>query len=366
MRKVLLMNQQGVPYETSPARYQLVHELKRKGYETYIFNAGKILRDENRKDIDHFIDTMNMSKREMRKRIMKIMPQYIIAMTDDDIRILFPLLFVMKKTFFIYYNLEIYTPEREQRRNRIKSALWHPLAWRTGYLCNKTKEIIFVNKCKLFTIQDNLRKRISRKYFIYHPDTLLIPNSYVYNEEDYIGSGKCGVVYSGVLARFRIEPLMNKLQNMSDFPLVFSGKCDAWSRNQFRILHAIHPDMKLIEQSLPPQKHLEFIKQYAVGLVWYDHAEDENEEYIGMASGKLFRHLSIGQPVIVSESPGLAEMVSKYKMGIVINDISKLAGAYEKIMDNYSQYQSNIRRIYPQKFDFAQNIKLFLERMEQM
>ena len=26
------MNQQGVPYETSPARYQLVHELKRKGY----------------------------------------------------------------------------------------------------------------------------------------------------------------------------------------------------------------------------------------------------------------------------------------------------------------------------------------------
>lgn len=366
MKKVLLLNQQGVPYQTSPARYQLVHELKRKGYETYIFNAGKILRDEIWKDIDHYINTLNMSEREMRKKIMKIMPQYIIAATDDDVKILFPLLFVMKNTFFIYYNLEIYTPERERRRNRIQSALWHPLAWRTGYLCNKAEEIIYVKKCRLFTIQDPLRRRISRKYLIYHPDTLLIPNSYVYNEGDRIGSGKRGVVYSGVLVRFRIEPLINKLQNMPDFPLVFSGKCDAWSRNQFKILHAMHPDMKLREQSLSPQKHLEFIKQFAVGLVWYDHSEDENEENIGMASGKLFRHLSIGQPVIVSASPGLAEIISKYKMGIVIKDISELAWAYGEIMDHYSQYQSNIELIYKKRFDFHQNIKSFLKKMEEM
>lgn len=34
MKKVVLMCQQGVPFETSPARYQLVYELKQKGYES--------------------------------------------------------------------------------------------------------------------------------------------------------------------------------------------------------------------------------------------------------------------------------------------------------------------------------------------
>jgi len=359
------MNQQGVPYETSPARYQLVHELKRKGYETYVFNQGKILHDENWKDIDHFINTANMSKRQIRKKIIGIMPQYIIATTDDDIKILFPLLPVMEM-FLIYYNLEIYTPEREQRRNGNKSSLWYPLLWRTAYLWNKTQEVIFIKKCRFFTIQDSLRRRISKKYFIYHPDTLLIPNSYVYNERDRVKNESCGVVYSGALVRFRMEPLMRKLHGLPDFPIVFSGKCDAWFRNQFKILHAAHPAMKLKEQSLPPKKHLEFIKQYAVGLVWYDHSKDENEENIGMASGKLFRHISVGQPVIVSATPGLAKIVCKYKLGIVINDISELTDAYREIMADYSQYQDNIRHVYKSKFDYNQNIKPFLEKMEEM
>ena len=132
-----------------------------------------------------------------------------------------------------------------------------------------------------------------------------------------------------------------------------------------KILHSINPGVIFKEQSLSPQKHLEFLKQFAVGFVWYDHSEDENEENIGMASGKLFRHLSIGQPVIVSASPGLAKIVSEYKIGIVIKDISELAKAYEKIMSNYSQYQDNVRQIYKKKFDYAQNIKKFLKKMEE-
>ena len=364
MKKVLLMNQQGVPYEVSPARYQLVHELKREGYKTYVFNLGKILHDKNWKDIDCFINTMNISKREIRKKIMEIMPEYLIATTDDDVRVIFPLLAVMKTTF-IYYNLEIYTPEREQRRYENKSAFWYSLSWRMGYLKNKIKEVIFTKKCKFFIIQDSLRKRISKKYFIYHSNTLLLPNSYVYNEADCVRSECRGVVYSGNLTRDRIESMIKKLYSIPNFSIVFSGRSDMWFRNQFKILHSINPGVIFKEQSLSPQKHLEFLKQFAVGFVWYDHSEDENEENIGMASGKLFRHLSIGQPVIVSASPGLAKIVSEYKIGIVIKDISELAKAYEKIMSNYSQYQDNVRQIYKKKFDYAQNIKKFLKKMEE-
>lgn len=366
MKKVILMNQQGVPYETSPARYQLVHELKRKGYETYVFNLGRILHDENWKDIDHYTNTLNMSSKTIRKKMLEIMPEYVIATTNEDIKIIFPLLLMMKRTSFIYYNLEIYTPQREQRRHRNRQNILYPLQWRLGYIYNKAQEILFTKKCKLFTIQDTLRKRISKKYFICHPDTLLIPNSYIYSPKDWISSDCLGIVYSGILTRFRTEPLMGKLQSMSNFPIVFSGKSDEWSRKQFKALRSTHPDIELREQSLPLQKHLDFLKQYAVGFVWYDHSEDENEEYIGMASGKLFRHLSIGQPVIVSSTPGLAEMVNRYRVGIVINDISELAKAYEKIMSNYAEYQDNIKRIYKKRFDYANNIKIMLAKMEEM
>lgn len=363
-KKVVLMCQQGVPYETSPARYQLVHELKKRGYKIYVFNLGKIIFQENRDDIDYFVNTKSLSQIEIGKKIKNIMPDYLIASTDDDVRIIFPFLREMKSTSFIYYNLEIFTPKREMGRHRNKR--FYPIIWRKEYLINKTKEIIFTRRCRLFTIQDSLREKISEKYLIGHPNTMLIPNSYIYDKNNCIGNDRCGVIYSGILTRFRMEPLMSELRNMPDFPIVFSGKSDEWSRKEFERLHSMHPGVELHEQSLSPDQHLEYIKQYAVGLVWYDRSEDDNEQYIGLASGKLFRHLSIEQPVIVSKCPGVAKVVSKYKLGIVINSMSEVAEAYQKIMDNYHDYQNNIRRVYRNKFDYAKNIQPFLSEMEKM
>lgn len=364
MEKVLLMCLQGVPYETSPARYQLVQELKKHEYETYVFNLGRIKYGENRRNIDHFVNTLKLSKKEIRHKIKNIMPEYIIVSTDDDIRILFPLLPVLKNTILIYYNLEIFTQQREQGKHGNKDGRFYPIAWRSGYVWNKAKEILFTKKCKFFVIQDGLRKSISSKYLISHKNTILIPNSYVYDSNECVGAEAAGVVYSGILTRFRMEPLIGKLQNMPNFSLTFSGISDAWSREQFQILQITHPDIEFYEQSLSPEDHLAFIKQYAVGFVWYDHSQDENEEYIGLASGKFFRHLSIAQPVIVSSSPGIESIVKKYKLGIVIDDISQLKGAYDEIMKKYAYYQNNIKRVYAKKFDFSKNINSFLKEME--
>lgn len=366
LKKVLLLCQQGVPYETSPARYQLVQELKRKGYIIYVFNSANILYHEIRNDIDYFTNTRKMSQKEIRKKIKNIKPDYIIAFTDDDTRILFSLLWTMKKTCFIYFNLEIYTPEREQRRKKNKNKFFYPILWRLAFLSNKLKEIVFTKKCKVFIIQDNLRRKTSARYFIHHPNTLLIPNSYIYNSEDFVKEVGCGIVYSGILTKLRLEPLMEELKLLPNLPLVLSGKSDDWFRKQYKALHINHPDIDMYEQSLSPQNHLEFLKQYAIGLVWYSPASDANENDIGLSSGKLFRHLSIGQPVIVSPCPGLSSVVEKYKLGVVINNISELSDAYAKIMNDYSQYLQNIKRIYINKFDYSKIIQPFLREMEKM
>lgn len=174
------------------------------------------------------------------------------------------------------------------------------------------------------------------------------------------------MVYSGILTRFRMEPLVKQLQNLPDLALAFLGKSDQWSREQFAKLQSVNPNIELYEQSLPAKEHLELLKKYAVGVVWYDHSKDENEENIGLSSGKLFRHLSIGQPVIVSDSPGLSKIVRKYKLGIVISSMSELPNAYEDIMGNYSQYQNNIRSIYKIRFDYEKRIRPLLNEMEDL
>lgn len=78
LKKVLLLCQQGVPYETSPARYQLVQELKRKGYIIYVFNSANILYHEIRNDIDYFTNTRKMSQKEIRKKIKNIKPDLML------------------------------------------------------------------------------------------------------------------------------------------------------------------------------------------------------------------------------------------------------------------------------------------------
>jgi len=359
------MCQQGVPFETSPARYQLVYELKQKGYEIYVFNLGNIAYQENRKDIDYFFNTLRISNKRIREKIKKLEPDFIIAFTDEDIRVLFPLIWLMKKVSFIYFNLEIYTPERELNRQKKENIFWFQVKWRGIFLYNKIMEYIFTKKCKMFIIQDKLREKTAEKYWIKHCNTLLIPNSYIYEKENIIEHDCYGIIYSGILTRLRLEPMIKELQMLFNVPLIFSGKSDEWFRIQYNVLHTKHPDMELFEQSLSPKEHLEFLKKFAVGLVWYSLTNDENENNIGLASGKLFRHLSIGQPVIVSASSGLKSIVNRYKLGVVINHISELSEAYAKIMKNYSKYQKNILYIYKNKFDYAENIQCFLQKMNE-
>ena len=111
---MLLCQQQGCPIELSPARYQLIHEMNKKGYEIYVFVAGTIPNKRIKREIHHIINTANLSTKDIRNKIKNITPEYVIAFTYEDTIILYPLPYIMNKTAFIYYNLEIYTPSMEQ------------------------------------------------------------------------------------------------------------------------------------------------------------------------------------------------------------------------------------------------------------
>lgn len=85
---------------------------------------------------------------------------------------------------------------------------------------------------------------------------------------------------------------------------------------------------------------------------------------MGLASGKMFRYLSLGKPVIAVNCHGLAHEIRKYQLGVVIDDISQLDKAYKKIMEHYTFYQENVIKTYKGRYDFNKAVKPFLDCIE--
>jgi len=361
---LLLCQQAGCLIELSPARYQLIQELKLCGYAVYVFFQGTISDKKIRSEIYRAVNTRNLSVRDIRNEILKILPDCVIAFTYEDTSIIYSLPFKLRKTSFIYYNLEIYTPIMEQ--NVQTEGSFYKIRCLIMYALNKIKEIIFIKQCKLFVIQDSLRKRTAAKYWLWHSNTMLIPNTYVFQNENRVKNGCQGIIYSGGLTKVQVESLIKGLFVLSDLPITFSGWSDDWFRAQYKKLRKTHSGVKLCNVILSPEKFTDFLKEYAVGLIWYSITKDENINNIGMSSGKFFRHLSLGQPVIVNDCPGISKVVNKYKLGVVVQDASEIKEAYERIMEKYSEYQKNIIEVYKTKFDYAKRIRPFLKQLKEI
>lgn len=367
MKKAVLMSLETSSIEQSPAKYQLLEELSERGFETYVFFPRRIERRKAAKAvkfIDHIINIENMSDRDIRNKIIGINPHVVIATVYVDTAVIYNLPTVMKDTSFYYYNLEIYTPYLNKDIKKENFGFY--LSYKLEYPVKKIKEILYTKSVKAFTIQDSLRKKISKKYHIWHPKTILIPNSYVYDDSQIISVGQSGIIYTGGIKRDFLLKQFDDLKAVKNVPLTFSGIIDQWCMERIRKLKYTNSNLKFENQLLSIDEYMAYIRQFAVGLVWYSPLEeDEARYYIGLSSGKMFKHLSLGQPIIAVKCMGITEVVNKYKLGVVIDNISELENAYDAVMKNYSYYRENVIRTYRDKFDFKKVIEPFLECIEQ-
>lgn len=362
MKKVVLMSTDLDMIELSPAKYQLLDELKARGFETYVFLPNK-MKERHNIAVDHAINTKGMKNREIRKKIIEINPQAVIATLYMDTAIIYLLPYIMKNTSFYYYNLEIYTPyiNKEIRSENFKSYI----DYRLRYPLDKVKEILYTRKVKVFTIQDPLRRKLAKKYHVWHPDTIYVPNSYVFDESKLIPAGRDGVIYAGGIKRNFLVKQFDDLKKVHDIPVVFTGYIDPWCLKRIKGLKKSNPNLTFVQQVLSINEYTDYVSRFAVGLIWYSPLrEDEEHYYIGLSSGKMFKHLSLGQPIIAVDCLGVTETVNRYKLGVVINNISELPEAYKTIMENYAYYQENVIKTYRRKFDFKKRIKPFLECIE--
>lgn len=347
----LLMCQQGIPFRVSPARTQMIQELKKRGSEIVIFFPGRILDKELKSQTKKIVNTKWIKKSEIRKKILEIQPSIVICFTIEDTKICFPLPYLMKKTDFYYYNLEIYVLPFKRNEDRFfKRIIKH-----IDYFQNKLKEMGYVRGCKGLVIQDQLRKKILNKYWISHSNTWLIPNSYYKNRCKYEVIHENGIIYSGSMGLDVLESFIEHIHDFDNVSITLSG----WDGANKKIQG--NSNIKVIKHNLTQEEYTKFISIYDIALIWYSNLFDDNVYNIGLASGKFFKHLSIGQPVIVNNVPGLADEVKKYNLGVVIDDLSELEEAVKKIRRNYKYYVKNIEEIYANKYDYKKVSKKFFD-----
>ena len=353
-KAVLLCLQPGAPFELSPPRYQLANELYERKHEIYVFFPGRIADREIRDKITHWVNTTGMTNPEIRKKIRGIRPSFVIAFTYEDAIVAYSLSQTMKNVKFYYFNIEIYTAEYEKIVNgKGKNVKFKVIS---KYAMNKMRELIFAKNSELLIVQDSLRKKVLAKYHIKHHRTMLIPNSHVLHSEKIYDGAVEGICYSGSFDSVWTEPLAEGFEEIKS-PITFAG----WGNLPFSQKAKKMSNIHVIFQKLPSKELDSFLRQYAVGLISYSESKDDNVKYIGLASGKFFKHLSLGQPVISIDSPGMSEEIEKYDLGIVIRKAVEIDDAYKRIMDNYEYYRNNVIETYQKKYDYRKNIQKFIK-----
>lgn len=363
MKKAVLMCMQMRAIEVSPARCQLIQEMKANNIEVYLVLNGKlnVSARKIRGDIKHYLNAENMSNKEIRNKIINYNPDMVIAFTYEDTEVIYALPMELKNTRFYYYNLEINT--RGYNLESYKKYTWKYFINLVKYPSTKSREVFYTKKCELLVIQDEERKRISHKYHISHRKTIMIPNSYVLEKNIELNVGRSGIVYSGGARKKYLIDYLHNFKSITKVSVVFAGNFDEWSKEQIVRLHKTNPNIVMENQILEMDEYTEYLQKYAVGLICYSKSDDDNINHIGLSSGKFFKHLSIGQPVIVMGCPKISREVRRYNLGIVVQDASQIDEAYQKIMDNYSYYCENVVRTYQNKYDFHKIIKPFLETL---
>lgn len=363
MKRVVLVNLQTPKLELSPARYQLLAALHDRGYRTYIVLNGHLKNRRSYPFIDSVINIQNMSVWTVRKKIIDISPQVLIASTYDDMCIVYLLPWIMLRTSFYYYNLEVYTPYLYA--GTLKQNPYFYLCYKLKYPINKFKEILYTYKTKMFTIQDSLRARLSAKYFIKHKNTIFIPNSYIFIKDEIMDMHNEGIVYVGGIQRDFLVGQFKNLASIKNIPVTFSGWIDDWCRQEIKKLRMTNPNIVFQEQDLSIEEYTRYLKQFSIGLIWYSPIkEDEAHYYMGLSSGKMFKYLSLGMPVIAVDCAGITKEVNKHKLGVVINNISELENAYSEIMSNYNYYRENVIKAYMSRYDFSKRIIPLIEDIE--
>jgi glycosyltransferase involved in cell wall biosynthesis len=121
-----------------------------------------------------------------------------------------------------------------------------------------------------------------------------------------------------------------------------------------------HPGRIFISTDfLPLNRKYEVFQSADIGLVTFT-PDNDNNQFVGAAAGKLFEFTRCGVPVVVNELAGMREFVGRRCGEICGPWLDSIETALETVQNNYATYSNNCTQFY-EKYSFSTTYHDFLK-----
>jgi glycosyltransferase involved in cell wall biosynthesis len=173
------------------------------------------------------------------------------------------------------------------------------------------------------------------------------------------------VVISGSFSAFtRTETILDSVPSWSpEFSLTVNSNA---SYSDKIIARHCSERIRFNQGNLPESDYVKLLDSMDIGIVGYSPIHGKNPflmtniELMGLSSGKLAFYARSGLPMVLIGYPFPPDLFGKYSFCISIDDESQLAGALQELVENYSDFSRESRRLFDEVLNFDVHLpKLF-------
>lgn len=178
-------------------------------------------------------------------------------------------------------------------------------------------------------------------------------------------------VYAGTTSiEFGIFSCLSYIKENSDFNITIMGAIYPNTLENIISIYCelLHQKKIIIDDNYYSEyNYCLKLSDFSIGFCFYEffhpNINKKFNNYYYAPSGKMFKYLASGVPIIGIDIPGLS-IIKEYNAGILLKDItnSNINNAVEKIKNNYQFYVNNCFNA-AKNYDFTTNVKNYINKI---
>jgi len=223
-------------------------------------------------------------------------------------------------------------------------------------------------RAKALIIQDEQRRRLLEQAVqSAFPDTIYLPVSL--NDSEFCREASENRQKKKSFSTVNIVQSGHISQGRRSTELI--GAYQHWPEHYRLSLRGfIHPDVRSrlstavrkpdVSEDIHDNAHLpRILDKHDIGFIGYLE-DDTNHRYMENASSQTVEFLRLGIPVISCASPEFNDFVSTQGIGLGVSSVGEAGDAIKKIIDNYSSFSINARRLFESRFNLSSHFDNYL------
>jgi glycosyltransferase involved in cell wall biosynthesis len=269
----------------------------------------------------------------------------------------------------IYYSLELYLS------HELLDEALRKLKQREIELSSKVEFIIIQDeeRAELLSIENNIP--LSR--FVLVPNAPLGPaqrrDSYYWHQRFGLQPHQKVVLHAGSLGTWtRITDIVDSVKTWPEnWVLIVHTRFDAQHSDIVEDLQK-RADPRRVFFSLKPVTRREYdilVDSAHIGIAFYQLADgigfgQQNNQAVGLSSGKIAYYLRSGLPVIVNKNATISKILEREGCGIAVEDGADIGAAIAQIAQDYEKYSEQACRFFDAHLDFGRSFREVIKRID--